>query len=104
MEKIIVSENNELLDSSTRWQHSDKMTLSIKTLDIMTLSITIRKCNNQHDEAFCLQRMSLFLMSFMVNCRSVNMLNVFYAECHYAECGYAECHYAECHYAECRGG
>jgi hypothetical protein len=58
-----------------------------KKVSIMTFSMTIKKCDTQHDD-------------------TQNNDNAF-AECCYAECHnkvhYVECCYAECHYAEYRG-
>jgi len=60
------------------------MTLSIKTLGIMTLRIMV-ECG--------------YAVSFLHTAWSWKL--ALYAECHYAECHYAECHYTECHYAVC---
>jgi hypothetical protein len=66
------------------------MTFGIMTVSITALSITIKKCDIEHN-AECQQL--------------IVIIHVLHAECHYAECQYAECHihalYAECHYAEC---
>jgi hypothetical protein len=70
------------------------MTLSLKTLGIMTLSITdliaaLSIINNRqnHSVALCCH---IFLL---------------YAECQYADCHYIECHifllFAECCYTDC---
>jgi hypothetical protein len=95
----------------------------------MTLSITLRKCDTQHNDSqhndtYCLVCVSLWLLSFMlsVTIRSIILsvcsvslfinLGVFYAESHYAEflsdfydeyhswVQHAGFHYAEYHYAE----
>jgi hypothetical protein len=68
------------------------MTLSITTLNMISLFATLTINDIQHNSTLCYAK-----RVYYAECRYVECL---YVECLYVECLYVECRYADCRYAE----